>query len=185
MPKTAERPATYEDLLQVPEHMVAEIVNGELIVSPRPGRSHARAAGPLFRRIGNAFEDGDGGPGGWWIIFEPELHLGSDVFIPDMGGWRRERVPEYPDAGGCEIAPDWACEVISPGSARIDRVRKLPLYAHYGIVYTWLVDPVLRTIEAYRLEGSHYSLIGAYEGEEPARIEPFEAVELPLKALWL
>lgn len=185
MTRTLERPATYEDLLKVPDHLIAEIVDGELIVSPRPGRPHARAYSALASRLADAFDHGRSGPGGWWIIFEPELHLGPDVFIPDIAGWRRDRVPEYPDAGGCEIAPDWACEIISPGSARIDRVRKLPLYAHYGITYTWIVDPNEKVIEVYRLEGSRYSHAAAYEGEEPARIEPFDAVELPLKSLWL
>lgn len=177
--------ATYDDLLKVPEHRIAEIVNGELIVSPRPVRSHARAASALGARLFHSFDDGVGGPGGWWIVDEPELHLGPDVFVPDLAGWRRDRVPEFPDAGRCEIAPDWLCEILSPGSTVLDRVYKLPLYARQRIAYAWIVDPVARTIEAYRLEGYHYSLVAAVEGEEPARIEPFDAIELPLRALWL
>ncbi|HEY0140004.1 MAG TPA: Uma2 family endonuclease [Thermoanaerobaculia bacterium] len=185
MARVLERPATYDDLLQVPDHMVAEIVNGELIVSPRPARPHARVSSILGARLASRFDDSDSGPGGWWIIDEPELHLGPDIFVPDIAGWRRERIPEFPDAGRCEIPPDWLCEIISPSTAALDRVYKLPLYARQGITYAWIVDPVARTIEAYRLEGYHYSLIAAVEGEEPARIEPFDAIELPLKALWV
>jgi Uma2 family endonuclease len=171
--------------MAVPDNMVAEIVDGELFASPRPGRPHAHAESALASELIQRFHRGDGGPGGWWIIFEPELHLGSHVLVPDIGGWRRERVPEYPDAGRCEIAPDWICEVVSPRTAALDRERKLPLYARYGVLFAWIVDPEARTLEVYRASDAGLTLHAAYEGDTRVRAEPFDAVELDLSNVWL
>src|SRR5947208_11163960 len=147
------RPATYQDLLALPEHVVGEIIGGELIVSPRPGPRHAVAASVLGGELVPPYHSGRGGPGGWWILFEPELHLGDDVLVPDLAGWRRERMPALPDVVGFELAPDWVCEVISPTTARIDRGRKLRVYAREQGAHLWFVDPLARPIEVYRLEG--------------------------------
>jgi Uma2 family endonuclease len=108
------RGATYEDLLKVPANLVAELIYDELYTSPRPSSRHARANSILERRLGRAFDDGEDGPGGWWIVTEPELHLGRNVIVPDLAGWRREHMPDYPDTSGCEVPPDWACEIHSP-----------------------------------------------------------------------
>src|SRR2546430_16369641 len=97
MASPAKRPATYEDLLQVPRDKVAEIVDGDLHVSPRPASRHALASSALGSELGPPFQRGRGGPGGWWIIDEPELQLGPDVLVPDLAGWRRDRMPEFPD----------------------------------------------------------------------------------------
>ena len=126
------RRATYADLLEVPEHLVAEIIDGELLTSPRPASPHALAASAIGSALFDRFNGPPGGadrPGGWWILFEPELHLGEDVLVPDHAGWRRERMPALPDVVGFTLAPDWVCEVISPSTARIDRGRKLRVYA--------------------------------------------------------
>jgi Uma2 family endonuclease len=182
---TSKRPATYEDLLKVPDNLVAEIVEGELYTSPRPAGPHERAAGGIHSRLRFSFDDGDG-PGGWWIAIEPELHLGGDILVPDVGGWRRERVPSYPIGGAAaEVRPDWICEVVSPSTGRFDRMRKLPAYARHGVAYAWIVDPLQRTIEAFRLQGERWLLIAVYGGDEPAHIEPFDAIEIPLSTLWL
>src|SRR5439155_180367 len=146
------RGATYEDLLKVPENLVAELIDGELYTWPRPARPHARASTAIGSRLFRAYDEGDGGPGGWWIIDEPELHLGDNAMVPDIAGWRRERMPDYPDTSGCEIAPDWLCEIQSPRTARHDRVRKLPIYARHGVAHVWLLDPSARTLEVLRLE---------------------------------
>jgi Uma2 family endonuclease len=183
--RTLQKPATYDDLLKVPEHLVAEIVDGELHTSPRPASRHARAAGRIYSRLSRAFEEGDGGSGGWWIVFEPELHLGGDALVPDVAGWRRERVPEFPDVTAWTIVPDWICEVLSSGTARLDRARKMPASAHHGVEHAWVVDPVQHMIEVFHLENGRWSLTCVHTGSEPANIEPFEAIEFPIETLWL
>jgi len=180
-----EHAATYEDILALPEHLVGELIDGELFASPRPSGRHERAAGRIYMRLRGAFDDGDGGPGGWWIVFEPELHLGRDVLVPDIAGWRRETMPVFPDAAFFDVPPDWVCEVTSPSSTRLDRAKKLPKYARYGVGHAWIVDPVAFILEVYRRAGDVYSLIATHEGADVVRAEPFEAVELSLSALWL
>lgn len=185
MVSAAKKPATYEDLLQVPDNLVAEIVEGELFTSPRPASPHARAASALGARIFRAFDDGDGGPGGWWILSEPELHLGRDVLVPDIAGWRRERMPILANTPAFELPPDWVCEVISPSTGRLDRMKKLPAYARHDVEYAWLVDPLLQTIEVYRRINGSWSVLNVYGADETARIEPFDAIEIELATLWL
>lgn len=170
--------------MKVPDNMVAEIVEGELFASPRPATPHMRAAGLLYSRISSAFDGGDGGPGEWWILFEPEVHLGGDVLVPDIAGWRQERMPEIPNATAIDVVPDWVCEVLSPSTARLDRFYKLPRYAMHGVRYAWIVDAVIRGIEVYRLDGPHYKLIATFDGNEQVRAEPFETVEILLQPLW-
>ena len=184
---TARRRATYEDLLQVPDILIAEILDGELITSPRPASPHARAAsvmaqdlGPFDRRPG-----GPGGPGGWWIFFEPELHLGPDILVPDLAGWRRERMPVLVNVPYFELAPDWVCEVVSPSTGRIDRVRKMPVYAREQVRHVWLVEPLQRTLEVYRREGPRWVLVSTHDGEEQVHAEPFEAIALDINRWWL
>jgi Uma2 family endonuclease len=185
MAKLLQRAATYADLQNVPEHLVAELIDGELFTSPRPATRHARANLRLAARIHRAFDEGDGGPGGWWIIGEPELHLGADVLVPDIAGWRREHVPEFPDVVAVDIAPDWICEVASPSTMRLDRFKKLPKYAESGVEHVWLVDPNNRTLEFFRRSGSRYDVIAAFDDEEPVvRAEPFDAIEFSLSTLW-
>lgn len=176
--------ATYADLEALPDNVVGEILDGEVHVSPRPASLHALAASTLNMRIGTPFHLGDGGPGGWWILVEPELHLGDDVLVPDLGGWRRERLPDFPDVAWFELAPDWICEVLSPSTVRIDRVKKLRIYAREGVAHVWLVDPTARTLEVLRLKEGHYLVAGTYGGDEVVRAEPFDAIELDLQGLW-
>jgi len=185
MARAAKRVATYDDLLKVPDHFIAEIVDGELFTSPRPALRHATASSALGALLGSAFMFGHGGPGGWWILFEPELHLEADVLVPDLAGWRRERMPQVPDEAWCDIAPDWACEVVSPSTGRLDRVRKMPKYAIHG-AHLWLVDPGVRTLEVYRLEQGRWSLIATHGDDDVSliRAEPFDAIELDLQLLW-
>src|SRR5262249_14626112 len=155
------RRATYEDLLAVPEHLVAEILDGELVTSPRPASPHAFAAGGMFAGLHGRFHGppgGAGAPGGWWMLCEPELHLGPDVLVPDAAAWRIDRMPVVPDVAAFTLAPDWVCEVVSSATARIDRARKMPIYAREGVRHLWLVDPVARTLEVYRLEGERWGV---------------------------
>jgi Uma2 family endonuclease len=185
--KPARRRATYEDVLNAPEHVVAEVVEGELYTSPRPRYPHALAGsainqdlGPFSRRPGSL-----GGPGGWWILYEPELHFGEDIVVPDLAGWRHTRLPEVPDVAYLELAPDWACEIVSPGSSVLDRDRKMPVYAREGIGFFWLVNPSARTLEVYRLQRQRWVRIATHVDDEIARIEPFAELELDLSRWWI
>lgn len=180
----AERKATYEDLLRVPDPYVAEIVDGRLYASPRPRPRHANAASALGYELGPPFHHGRGGPGGWILLFEPELHLDEDVVVPDLAGWRRARMAELPDAAYFTLSPDWICEVQSPGTMSLDRVRKLTVYARAGVGHAWLVDPEARTLEVFHNDGGAWTRTGSWEGDERPRAEPFDAIELDLRLLW-
>ena len=176
--------ATYDDIVALPEHQVGEILDGELHVSPRPRARHAVATFKLAGRLGRPFDDGIDGPGGWVILIEPELHLEDDVVVPDLAGWRRDRMPEVPDVAFFTMAPDWVCEILSPSTERFDRGRKLRIYAREGVGHTWLVQPEARTLEVMRRQGAQWLLVGVHEGDAVVRAEPFDAIELPLLPLW-
>jgi Uma2 family endonuclease len=182
--RSGSRPATYDDLLALPEHVVGEIVDGELIVTPRPAPRHAVAASVLGGEIGPPYHSGRGGPGGWWILFEPELHLKEDVLVPDLAGWRRQRMPVVPDTAYFTLAPDWICEVLSPGTARLDRQRKMAIYAREGVTHAWLLDPLARTLEVLRLDTRQWIIVAVHGENDEVRAEPFEATSLPLARLW-
>ncbi len=180
----AQRRATYEDLLQVPEHLVAEIINGVLHTSPRPAPLHANASSLLGSDLVGPYHRGRGGPGGWWILDEPELHLGPEVLVPDLAGWRRERMPRLPQAAFFDLAPDWVCEVLSTSTALRDRTEKLPLYAQYEVRHLWFVDPRIRTLEVLRLEEGRWVIVSTHGADDLVRAEPFGEVEIELRALW-
>ena len=177
--------ATYQDVLDAPPHLVAEIVNGTLHTHPRPAARHARAASALGGKIGNPFDYDASGPGGWWIIDEPELHLGEEILVPDLAGWRRDRMPEIPDTAYFTLAPDWVCEVLSPSTRKVDRIEKLPIYAREGIGHLWLIDPMDRSLEAFELCDGEWVLIATAKDDEPVSIRPFDAVTFSLGDLWV
>ena len=178
------RPATYQDIEQLPEHLVGEIIDGELFVSPRPAARHALAASTLGGELSGPFQRSRGGPGGWWILFEPELHLVEDVMVPDLAGWTRERMPEVPDVPYFTLAPDWVCEVLSPSTARLDLALKLPRYARYGVRYVWIVNPVNQTVEIFSTAEGRCELVAVHGADEQVRAVPFDAIELELESLW-
>ncbi len=180
-----DRLATYEDLRQIPDTMVAEIVDGELHASPRPAPRHAVAGAGVGALIGGPYHHGRGGPGGWWILYEPEIHLGSDVLVPDWAGWRRSRLTRIPDTAHFTLAPDWVCEILSPSTASFDRGQKLAAYARERVGHAWLIDPLARTLEVLRLQGGQWQVLASHAGDEVARAEPFAAVALELRALWV
>jgi Uma2 family endonuclease len=179
-----DRPATYEDLVKLPDHLVAEIVDGELHASPRPAPAHAVAGASVGGLLKNPYSFGKGGPGGWWILYEPELHAGADVLVPDWAGWRKARMPHPPETAYFPLAPDWVCEILSPSTAVVDRARKLAIYAREGVAHAWLVDPALQTLEVFRLEGGRWVLLGTHAGDEVVRAEPFGEIDLELGLLW-
>lgn len=181
------RRATYEDLLRVPEHLIAELIDGELITSPRPASPHAWAAGAILRATGpfHGRGGGTGDPGGWWILFEPELHFRDDVLVPDLAGWRHERLPTVPNVAAFTLVPDWVCEVVSKSTAALDRVRKMRIYAREGVTHLWLVEPLARTLEVYRLETGRWVVGGTHGRADVVHAEPFNTLPLPLCDWWL
>ena len=178
------RAATYQDLLQVPDHLVAEVVDGELVTSPRPSALHAAVATRLAADIENAFGRGRGGPGGWVILIEPELHLRQQILVPDLAGWRRARRPEIPDAPFLELAPDWVCEVLSPSTAALDRTRKMHHYAASGVGFVRVLDTAPQTLEAFGFDGGGWRLLSSVAGAVVTRAVPFDAVDVDLGSIW-
>lgn len=183
----ALRPTLYEQLEALPEGLTGEILNGQLHAQPRPSVPHGIAESSLTADLHGPFQKGRGGPGGWWIIAEPEIHfvLDREVAVPDIAGWRRERMPVPPEGHKVEVVPDWVCEILSPSTASKDRDVKMPLYAHYGVAFAWLVDPKARALEAYQLESGAWQEIGRYRGADQVAVPPFEAVTIALDGLWL
>ena len=180
----SHRKATYQDVLDAPPHMVAEVLAGTLHVQPRPATRHAWARSTLIGELVVPFCRGRRGPGGWWIVFEPELHLDDDIVVPDLAGWRRETMPEYPNSAFFEIAPDWACEVLSPSTRRIDQNEKRTIYAREGVSHLWFVDPASKMLEAFELRDGHWMLLATLADDALVSLPPFQAISFPLDALW-
>ncbi len=181
--KPLKKGATYDDLRAVPDHFVAEMFDGDLWAFPRPALPHANAAGSLFAEIHKSFHRKD--PSGWVLLFEPELHFGRDVLVPDIAGWRRARLPSVPAEAYLSLAPDWICEVLSTSTEAIDRGKKRRIYAREGVAYAWLIDPIARSLEVMPLDTGRWTKLDRYEGEAKVRVAPFDAIELELAALWI
>ena len=177
--------ATYQDVLDAPPHMVAEIIDGTLYTHPRPAPPHALASSDLSGILNPPFRRGRGGPGGWWILFEPELHLGDDIVVPDLAGWRRERMPELPPEAYFTLAPDWVCEVLSPATRKLDLGSKNAIYARAGVSHLWLVDPEARSLEAYALRDKQWVLIDTLFDDASVSLPPFDAISFDLGDLWV
>ena len=184
MANPAQREATYEDVLQAPPNLVAEILNGNLHTHPRPSPRHAYATSSLDGRLFNPFSEGTGGPGGWWILVEPEVHLGAQVAVPDLAGWRKERLPELPDDAWIRLSPDWVCEVLSPSTSQMDRNIKLPVYAEHGVPHCWLIDPAVKTLEAFELTNEKWTLLATLKEDDSVQLPPYDVIAFPLDALW-
>lgn len=176
----------YERLLVLPENLVGEIIDGELYTQPRPAGPHALAASTVEGELYGPYHKGRGGPGGWWILVEPELHFVRDteVLVPDIAGWRRERMPVLPQDHRFEVVPDWVCEILSPSTQRKDRVTKMKAYARHGVAFLWLVDPLARILETYALVDAQWIVTGLYQNQDEVSARPFEAVTIALADLW-
>lgn len=186
--KSAIKPdynAIYAELARLPENFVGEIIDGELHAQPRPAPKHALAASILGVQIGQPYALGNGGPGGWWILDEPECRLSDHVLVPDIAGWRLETMPEIPDTAQFTIRPDWVCEVLSPSTMVKDRNRKLPIYAAAGVVHAWLVDPIAKTVEVFELSSSHTQPTVTVSGNDLLVAPPFIAANINLQKLWV
>jgi Uma2 family endonuclease len=177
------RRATYDDVLKAPEHMVAELIDGVLYISPHPASLHALARSVLGASLGR-FQLEHDGPGGWWLVDQPEVHLGSDVLVPDCAGWSRKRMPEFPDAAFFTLAPDWVCEVLSPETEGLDRTKKLAVYARERVPHVWLVKPLTKTLEVFEFDPRGWLILAVHSGHGRVRAVAFDAVEIELARLW-
>lgn len=177
----------YSRLEALPVNMIGEIINGRLHAHPRPAGPHVVASSTLGMDIGNAYQRGREGPGGWWIIDEPEVHFEIDqaVAVPDIAGWRRERLPKIPQDHRFTVPPDWVCEVLSPTTAKLDRIEKMPFYARYGVAYLWLVDPLAKTLEVFALNDQRWTVIDNYQDDAKVCALPFTDITVDLAELWI
>ncbi len=187
MSEPAGKIATYDDLYSIPENMTGEIIDGELIVTPRPSRRHVHATAGLGYDLGPPYQYGrGGGPGGWVIYDEPEIHFDErNIIVPDLAGWRKERLTTLPEDHRFVVTPDWVCEVLSPSTARRDRISKMRIFVQYKVPYVWLIDPILMTMEIYKIESDGRMALDAFEGSQKVRAEPFQEIEIDLSDLWL
>jgi hypothetical protein len=183
-PTTAKSPATYADLEAVPPHLVAEIIFGALHTQARHAPRHATSSMALGGELSSPFQKGRGGPGGWIFMFEPELHLGPHVLVPDLAAWRRERMPTAPDTAFIETPPDWVCEVLSPSTDHLDRGPKRRIYATFGIPHLWHLDPVGKILEIFELKDKHWMLFETFEDQDQVKAPPFDAVPFSLADIW-
>lgn len=184
--QTAPKASLYDQLVVLPEGLTGEIINGQLRTQPRPAWPHALVSSRLGADIEGPYGRGRGGPGGWWIIDEPEVHfeLDTEVIVPDSAGWRKERMPTPPLGHKVEVVPDWICEIFSPSTKSTDREEKMPLYAFYKVQFAWLIDPKTHTLEAYHLVDSAWKPLGIYRDDDTVAVEPFDAIVVHLSDLW-
>jgi Uma2 family endonuclease len=179
-------PEVLEAWRNAPPHTVAEIVDGTLSLLPRPRPRHAKTTFALSRQLGCFGDPDEGEPGGWVVLIEPELHLGTrpDVVVPDLAAWHRDRMPTEPEGAAISLVPDWVCEVLSESTEALDRGRKRHIYQREGVGHFWLVDPRVRILEVYRLDNGRWVELDTYEGDTAVHAPPFAAVAIDLARLW-
>jgi Uma2 family endonuclease len=184
MSGSVKRPATYADIEAAPEHLVAEIIGGELMTHPRPSPRHGTAATSLADELTGPFQKSRGGPGGWVFVLEPEVKFGDDLLVPDIAGWHRDRLSGYPKRNFFENAPDWVCEVLSGSTEKRDRTLKSRIYALAGVPHFWLIDPRLQIMEAFENVGGRWTKIADWNSADLVRAPPFDAISFSLADLW-
>jgi Uma2 family endonuclease len=183
----AAKRATYQDVLDAPEQLVAEVIDGVLYTQPRPRVGHGIAATRLAGVLDGRFGADSSDPQGWVVLAEPELHLEPepDIVVPDLAAWHRARFPSDLDAPFLTVEPDWICEVLSPSTARKDRTIKLPRYARAGVRWAWLLDPSTRVLEVYALDGDAWRLVGSHADDAVVHAVPFDGAAIELRRLWI
>lgn len=185
MGEPAKQKAIYDDLYKVPENMIGEIIDGELYTIPRPSPKHAKVTSDLGIVIGTSYRFGRGGPGGWIILDEPEIQLGEHTLVPDIAGWKKERFPSSLITNWIEVAPDWICEVLSPSTMRLDKTKKMPIYAKHNVNYIWLINPSDKTLDVFKLVSGGWHLLNAFVENDKVNAKPFQEIEINLAELWL
>jgi Uma2 family endonuclease len=186
MAEPARRPATWEELLATPDDgRIYEVLAGNLEAQPRPRPSHGRTQALLAGELSGPFDRGRGGPGGWWLVIEPDVELDAhNIVAPDIAGWRRERMPVFTDERPIAVRPDWICEVVSPSNRRRDRGPKADLYQRVGVPHYWILDSEERTLEAFENRSAAWVRLGAWSDGDSARIPPFDAISLEVGGLF-
>ncbi len=173
----ARKRQTTADLLASPEERV-ELIDGEIVRRPMARAEHGVVQGNTREELGPF--NRKSGPGGWWILTEVsvayELHQCPSH---DLAGWRKERMPERP-SGDIELAPDWVCEIVSPGHERKDTLTLFLLLQRHRVPFYWLIWPEDRTLVAYGLDGDHYRVIATLSEPARVRVPPFEEIEIDL-----
>ncbi|MFT7578037.1 MAG: Uma2 family endonuclease [Alphaproteobacteria bacterium] len=184
MGQVIDEPATYADIEALPPNVVGEILFGKLVTHPRPAPKHAFAASSLGVEIGGPFQKGRGGPGGWIILDEPEIQVNGHVIVPDIAGWRQQRMPMLPTTASFQIGPDWVCEFLSPSTQRYDKGDKRAIYAEIGVEHLWYVDPVARVLEVFTRREQDWFASSTFFDEDPVSAPPFDAITFSLGELW-
>ncbi|MEW6267621.1 MAG: Uma2 family endonuclease [Thermodesulfobacteriota bacterium] len=185
MTVSAKRKAVYDDLYDLPENMTGQIIEGELQAFPRPHYRHANAVSAVGSELKPPYQFGrGGGPGGWIILIEPEVKLGENLLVPDLAGWKKERLAAPPQENWTTVPPDWVCEILCPNTYRLDRTRKMDIYAEHGVAFLWLVDPLTKILETFKLQDGKWLVLKNYAENDKARAEPFPEVEIDLANLW-
>ncbi len=184
MAETAHKSATYVDIEALPEHVVGEILFGHLVTHPRPVRRHGGAGSALGALCTTTYEFGADGPGGWVFVDEPELHLGPHIVVRDIAGWRREHVTEPADKPFFEVAPDWACEILSPSTEKYDKGDKRRINAHYAVQHMWHLDPRSKVLEVFALRDRNWLLTDTFIDEEVVNAPPVDQLTFSLGLLW-
>ena len=179
-----KRPATYEDLLDVPDSLVAEIVDGGAR-DQFPARHSTRGCVSRFRaRCIQCSMPRWRNPGGWVILFEPELHIVGRDPRPRHRRLASGTHAHPPRCGVHRDFADWVCEVLSPATAALDRTRKMRHYARAGVSHLWLLDPQPETLEVFRLDGDSWRLVTSVAGAVQIAAKPFDAIEMNLARIW-
>lgn len=185
MSESARRLATYEDLLALPEGVRAEVVAGQVVVSPSPSPIHQSVVGEIYAELRGPFQRGRGGPGGWWLIPDVDVRFGThDIYRPDICGWRKENVPAFPAERPVLHRPDWICEGLSPRTAVVDQGAKQVVFARTSVPWYWLVEPLNRTLSVLRLSAEGYVVHAVVGDSGTAQLPPFDAVAIDLGSLF-
>jgi Uma2 family endonuclease len=184
MAEIARSTATYADIEALPPHVTGEILFGSLVVQPRPSPEHGRAQSSLSYELEGPFNRGKGGPGGWIFLTEPELHIGNHVVVPDLAGWKADRLTPFPKTAWVETTPDWICEILSQSSERYDRNEKRRIYAETGVKFIWLLDPRSKVLECFTLVAKQWLLTHTYDQNSVVNAPPFETASIELAHLF-